>query len=130
MIKNNCPQIYPRLKKQFGVNWSDGLIITYYPNIYWIGGNALPPEKVVHESTHLRQQAKYGVEKWWDEYLANPVFRLEQEKEAYINEVNYIRRTVLNRQERFKLIDEIARCLSGSMYGNLVTYHEAINLLR
>lgn len=130
MIINTPPAIYPRIKKQFGDFWDKGLIITYYPNIYWIGGDRLPLRKVVHENVHIRQQARYGVEKWWDDFISNKEFRLSQEVEAYQEEVKYIRSNVPNKQTRFKLIDEIAKDLSGKLYGRMISYNDALALFK
>jgi hypothetical protein len=130
MIKDTCPPIYQRLKKEFNVSWNDGIIITYFPDIYWKGGDALSKEKIAHEKTHLRQQEDMGVKLWWDKYITDKEFRLSQEIEAYKNEVSYIRQTVKDREKCFKMIHQIALDLSSSIYGNICSYAEAMKLLK
>lgn len=130
MIIDQPPAIYKRLKEQFGVKWGDGIIITYFPNIYWVDGETLSDEKRAHEQTHLRQQEKMGVELWWDKYCVDSNFRLSQEIEAYKNEIEYLRRIVPDRNKRFKMINQIAKDLSSSIYGNICSYQEAMILLK
>lgn len=130
MIIKTSPKIYKKLHKQFGVNWNDGIIITYAPNIYWIGGDKLPEEKIVHENTHIRQQLRAGVDIWWDMYCNDEKFRLSQELEAYTNEVAFIKSKIKDKNKRFKLIHQICLDISSSIYGNIISYEEALKLFK
>lgn len=130
MIIDQPPIIYKRLRKEFHVSWEDGVIITYFPHIYWRGGDQLPQEKVAHEKVHLRQQEKLTPEVWWDRFFTDKEFRLQQEVEAYKSEIEYLRRMVPDRNKRFKMIQSIAKDLSGFIYGNMCTYQEAMILLK
>lgn len=129
MLIHTPAPVYQKLKEKFGVDWHKGLIMSYAPNIHY-KYDTLSDEKWEHEMTHVRQQTAYGLEKWWEDYIADPKFRLSQEIEAYRNEVNFIRKTINDREYRFKLIRQIAKDLSSSMYGNIISCEDAINLFR
>lgn len=122
------PPIYERLVKAFGINWNRGVIIAYGDTIYC--KRKLTQAKIVHEKTHLKQQAGMGVEAWWDKYIEDPQFRLLQEIEAYTNEIEWIKDNIYNMHERKALVDKIVLDLSSSMYGSIVTQEEAYNLLQ
>jgi len=89
------------------------------------GSKTLPLHLVVHEQTHLAQQRRAGgVEAWWRLYLSDGGFRLEQEVEAYRAQLG-----AMNRQERRRLRCKLARDLAGPMYGHVVAYERALELL-
>lgn len=120
------PAIYDTLHEVFGVEWDDGLIITYGDTIY----SKFPISKDLekHEAVHVRQQEAYGVESWWDRYLIDPAFRFEQESEAYRTQVNYINNTESNREIRFKKKQNIVNDMV-SMYGSMCTRQEALRVV-
>ena len=125
---NQKPAIYKTLQDRFGINWESGIIIAYYPNIYC--KYALDDLKLVHENTHLEQQRLYGVEAWWERYLEDPNFRTLQEAEAYKNEADFAKKIMRDRNKLARYIDRIAKDLSSSIYGNIVTYSQARDLLK
>ena len=122
---NKKPPIYDRCVEMFGVNWDDGVIFTYGDTIYC--KNDIPEHKILHESVHIKQQGDES-DKWWDKYFEDVNFRLQQEIEAYLAE-NKILNKIKDRNTRFKLKEFNARCLSGKMYGNIISYQEAIKIL-
>ncbi|HEB41825.1 MAG TPA: hypothetical protein ENI08_02275 [Candidatus Dependentiae bacterium] len=85
---------------------------------------------MAHERTHVRQQTAYGVEAWWNKYFESAEFRRSQELEAYRNEARWIRENTSCRNKRFKLIQQVARDLSSAIYGNVITYGEAMSKLQ
>ena len=112
-ISNQPPpdEIYKKAQEKWGVNFEAGVIFTYGDTIY------------------AKNQAFYGKEMWWYRYLKDDDFRLAQELEAYRNQVKWFNNNIKNRNERFKMINKIARDLSGSMYGNIVSYQEALRII-
>ncbi len=124
-FSNEKPPIYERCVAAFGpmVDWDDGIIFTYGDTIHCKGD--IPPDLVVHESVHIRQQTAMGADKWWDKYLVDAAFRLSQEVEAYKAQVKWIYANVKDRNESFRLRAKIYGFLSSSLYGNLVTSAEA-----
>lgn len=106
----------------------DRVVFTFYPNIYVPGEKRLPPDVYVHETVHLKQQEAYGVEKWWDQYIYDPVFRLEQELEAY-----GVQLALYNdgRSRVFEYMkDRLAQDLSSEFYGRLISFGEAASKIR
>ena len=131
IIKNTPPTdfyIYERAKKQFGVNFYEGIVFTVGQNIHSILD--LTPDLIVHEQTHIRQQLFYGIEKWWDRYFIDNQFRFEQELEAYRAQYKFIKKHTQNRFIVFKHLQNSAFCLSGKMYGNICDFNKAFLLIK
>jgi hypothetical protein len=99
------------------------IVFTYGDTVYVPSGATIEPDLAIHEAVHVQQQSK-PVE-WWDRYLTDVQFRLDQEVEAYQAQYKYIRR-FYNRDKRRKIIKTIASDLSGEMYGKIITKEEAI----
>lgn len=127
-VLHKKPNIYDVLHNKFGVEWDNGIIITVYPYVYC--KFELPPDKIVHESIHLRQQKAMTPQIWWQKFLDDPSFRLEQEVEAHRREAQFIRKNIKDRNAAFHYVREIAQNLSSKIYGELVTYSEAMALLK
>jgi hypothetical protein len=83
-VVNVRPPNYARIVETFGP-LPPSVVFAYGDTIYAPGASGpLPPDLVVHEETHFRQQAEVGgPATWWERYLADPEFRLLQEVEAY-----------------------------------------------
>ena len=111
-----------RYKKYFPIG--DKTIIAYYPDIY--SNNSLTPDLLVHESTHLRQQQKLGLNSWVDKYLEDPTFRLNQEIEAYNNQIQSFK----DKNQRLKSKIWASETLSSSLYNNIITKEEAYKILK
>lgn len=120
------PEIYQTLHDKFGVEWENGIIITYGDTVYC--KNPLRPDLVIHETIHCYQQEK-DPKAWWDKYLEDPKFRLSQEVEAYKAQIKFIKDVVKDREKRFKMIHMLRVDLSGPTYGNICTYNETRELL-
>jgi len=127
-ISHRKPEIYESCHKVFGVNWDQGIIITYGDTIYFSEKFSLSPDLEVHESTHIRQQTEIGKEKWWEKYFEDPKFRLSQELEAYKNQVNYLRENC-SRQYRRSTERKIYKDMA-TIYGDMCSEEEARKLLQ
>lgn len=127
-LSNHIPAIYPRLKKAFGISWDKGIIITYGEGVYC--KHPLPDYKIAHEQVHVEQQLAIGADKWWNKYIADKEFRLAQEIEAYQVEFNFIKTHMAGSSERDEIIDRIYRALSSSIYGNIISYEEAKQIIK
>ena len=127
ILSKEKPQIYETLHKIFGVEWDNGVIITYGDTVYCKFD--LGWDKRVHEAVHVRQQKEMGAEAWWNRYLEDTEFRLSQELEAYKEEVKFLRQNIKDRNQLFRAIRQVSLDLSGSMYGNIISYGEAFKIL-
>lgn len=126
-ITNEIPAIYERLREKFGVDWDSGVIIACFPLVHC--KVALSADKIVHESVHLLEQEKMGVEIWWDLFLSDQGFRLEQEVMAYRREAAFIRKNIKDRNVVAKFVHSMAATLSSPMYGSICSYQEAMIML-
>jgi len=103
-------------------------VYAYGDTIYSPSGTNLPPDLVRHEETHFAQQQRIGgPDAWWEKYLSDPAFRLEQEIEAY--RAQYEMLALLSRKERRQRLAHICKSLSSAMYGRLVTAEQARALI-
>lgn len=108
-------------KHRFDV--TERTIFAYDDNIY--SDFPLTRDLIIHEATHHRQQADVGLDKWVELYLSDDKFRLDQEVEAYRNQLRS-----MNRKERRSSIKDCAYYLSSKLYGNIINYNEALALLK
>jgi len=86
----------------------------------------LTPDLLVHENTHLKQQAEIGVKEWVYDFLYIPAKRLEYELEAYRKQLESIK----DRNHKTRVRFESAKNLSSSLYGNIIDYEDALDLLK
>jgi len=125
-IVNTPPPNYKEIQKHFpDANYEKGVLFTYGNTCYC---KSITLDLVVHEETHTRQQT--NPDEWWNKYFTDKQFRLEQEVEAYRNQWIYIDNNVKDRNQKARMLHQIAVDLSGSLYGNLVSYSEAISLIK
>ena len=130
-IKYKIPNkfgIYERAVKQFGVDFDKGIVFTIGNKIY--ANQDLPDHLIIHEKTHIQQQAKMGVEKWWNQYFECKEFRFIEETKAYQNQYKFARNKYGDTKQVAKMLKHSAECLSGSMYGNLCDYKTAKDLIQ
>lgn len=105
-------------------------IFAYSHTIYSPSGTKLPPELIAHEEVHFRQQDKVGVREWWNRFLIDTEFRLEQEVEAHRVEWRTYRRHNKDRNHRASFLAQLSRRLASPMYGGLITAAQAQKLIR
>lgn len=110
-----------KYKEKFAI--TDRTIFAYDKEIY--SNYELPHHLLIHELKHLEQQNRIGVDMWVDKYLNIPEFRLNEEVEAYQAELGTIR----DRNLRYRHKMDCAQKLSSDLYGNIITYQEALKLL-
>ncbi len=110
-------------KKHFNIIPS---ICFTYGDTYYTDFAPIPPDFLVHEQHHTKQQISYGVDKWWERYFIDPKFRLEQELECYQVQLNSIKDRNLRFRRRLQVIDDLA----SDIYGGIVTKGELHTLLK
>lgn len=119
------PPVYEECSKRFGIKWEDGVAFTYGNTIHC---KETPSEDlIVHEMVHIEQQAKIGKELWWKRYFDEPVFRLEQEVEAYRKQLQFINERY-NRFTRRLMFIKIVEYLT-TMYGGICSRKDAVRML-
>ena len=121
----NKPPVFAECQKAFKIPY--GTVWTYGNCIYNPDGILIPDHVIAHETVHGGQQ-KYDdtvAKLWWQRYMADPQFRLEQELEAYSQQYKFICGRIKDRNDRARNLHRLACDLSGGMYGNIIGYAEA-----
>ncbi|MFL6827739.1 MAG: hypothetical protein ACJ8E2_14875 [Bradyrhizobium sp.] len=128
-IVNDWPPNFELIRKRFPIGRHT--IFTYGDSIYNPRNTELDEHIVRHEAVHGQQQADYagGPAAWWDRYIADPAFRLEQELEAYRVQWEFIKTEVTDRNRRFQILNLLAGELSSPLYGSLISRAEAIQAI-
>lgn len=133
-ISKEKPACFEKLQKAFGINWEKGIIITYGDTVYTSNPRNLTPDLIIHEEVHIRQQARMNdgkdsmfKDEWVDRFISDPVFRLEQEIEAYRAQLGYIQQNYNRKLRRF-LESKIVHDMVHS-YENMCTADQARRLL-
>lgn len=122
------PEIYFDLKSKFGVDWDKGIVIAYGDTIY--SKDPIPDHLFVHEKTHITQQRKLGAREWYRRYITEDSFRLQQEIEAYQNQVRFIKINIRDREKKNKMVIKLAHDLSGKIYGNILSFDDALKIIQ
>lgn len=126
-IKNEKPPNWDKIIKFFDVEGKD-VVFAYGDTIYCPKGGEVPEHLMVHETVHSKQQGD-DPEGWWDRYIEDKEFRLEQEVQAYATQYTYIKRLYRTKiSDGF--LDEVALDLSSDIYGNIVDFQKAHTLIR
>lgn len=103
----------------------DEVAFPYKGKIY--ANKELPEELLEHEKVHFKQQEEIGDDIWEERYLTEPNFRVQMELEAYKKQLTYFK---INRDIYDIARVQIAKVLSSPMYGNILTYKKAYQLLK
>lgn len=129
LIKAYPPNYQDIIKALPAVKRRPNGVFTYAPNVYYPGGSSLSYDLEQHEATHIQQQnnTEGGPAAWWERYLEDPEFRLEQELEAY--RVQFKAAEIYNRGQRRVLLNKIAGDLSSAMYGKILTKAQALEAI-
>lgn len=101
-----------------------GVIFCYGKCIYNPTGVIIPPHLIKHEEVHSEQQGK-DPDEWWKKYIADPVFRLEQEIPAHQVEWQEYMKHHPDRPHRRFYLRQLSHRLAGRLYGNLITVANA-----
>lgn len=117
------------LKKTFKVD-ENNLIISYGDRIF-VKGKRLSPDLLVHELTHCDRQGfkEDTAKRWWERYMREVQFRLEEEVIAYKNQYEYCLKVYKDRNKQAKILWSLAGHLAGSQYGNLISHSDAMLLI-
>lgn len=122
----NIEKIYDRFPDVRGKN----AVFAYGNKIYNPGRDAVSKDVMVHEEVHEKQQAahKGGVEGWWQQYLDDAPFRLQQELEAYAAQFRWYSMAATRRKSDaflYRIASDLAH-----MYGLKISVGEAESRIR
>lgn len=124
---------YPPVWKQvLAANMSpnpEKVIFTYGDIIYVPSGQEVPDHLLEHERTHSEQQGD-DPKGWWEKYLHDKDFRLNQEVEAYAMQYDFICLRVKDRNQRHRVLLDLAGIFSSATYGAVVGRTDAMNMIK
>lgn len=89
----------------------------------------IPTFLMVHESVHAARQ-KDDPAGWWERYIADAMFRLKEEVQAHKAELAAVNVTVRDRNRRARNLSVTAKRLAAPLYGGMIHYADALELLR
>lgn len=132
-IIHDWPPNIDAIRERFG-KLPAGVLFCWGDYIYWPngGGRTLPDHLIAHEMVHQSQQWEHpqGVTGWWEDYLTDDVFRLQQELEAHQAEWLVAQHELRDPNARSQHLNTMASRLASPMYGKMVTFSEAKKLIR
>jgi len=121
----------PSFLKPFGILYNSAQAIF---NTIWIPkylldrinqGDINSLSIIEHEKTHILRAQKYGMFKWYLMYCFSNSFRLKEEIEAIRIEFKYLKKNNIIPDYEKK-----AKWLSSLIYLNMISYDEALNVLK
>ena len=128
-ILNELPPIYDSLI-QAGMNPDlRSTVFTYGDILYNPSGRLIPDYLIKHEEVHSKQQGD-NPDVWWDRYLQDLYFRIEQETEAYARQYDFICSFEHDRNKRAKILWQLSASLSGPMYGKVIVLFAAMKMIK
>lgn len=114
------PPNYKEVNAAFNVRGKP-VIFCYGNVIYNPMSTAVGPELIAHERVHSVRQGNSPAN-WWRRYIDSPEFRLNEEIPAHQVEFQFLGDT--------RSLRQIAERLSSPLYGNLVSFEEAIEIVQ
>lgn len=128
-IKNERPPIYEALYRAGLRPDLENTVFTYGDTIYNPSAREIPNHLIEHEKTHILQQGD-DPDGWWNRYIQDPYFRIDQEVEAYANQYKFICHKVKDRNARHKILLQFANSLSSPRYGGIILSQDAYKMIK
>ena len=104
-------------------------VFTVGDTIYNPSGREIPDHLIVHEEIHSEQQGD-NPKGWWNRYITDPYFRVDQEVKAYATQYWFICKGLKDKNARYKVLYQLAESLSSVRYGAVVTRTAAMKLIK
>lgn len=118
------PPNFDKLVAVFPQCVEPGVIFAYGGKIYAPSETEISRELDAHERVHIERQGD-DPDAWWDRYLVDKEFRLEEEVLAHRAEFKQFCRRQVDPVKRRREQIRIAKKLSSALYGNLITSEAA-----
>lgn len=131
IIKNEKPPIWNDACAAFRVN-PKNTVFTYGDIVYNPSGQVVSEDVLVHEAVHGDQQQhnSEAAALWWGRYLRDDGFRVDQEARAYGKQLAFLYTKFKDRNRRVRILFDLARVLSGPLYGSSTSHADAILLIK
>ncbi len=126
-IVNSVPPNYSNIQRI--IDPPKDAVFPYGNILYNPSGEEIPPDIQYHENTHCHRQKKYpSPELWWQKWLLDKEFRLEEELIAFSAQLKFIKQFYPNKAVK-EALEEMAENLSTN-YKLDLNKHEAATLIR
>ena len=131
-ISYSNPPVWDKIIEKFGIKDGDPIFATYGDCLYSPSGIEPTDDLLVHEMCHAEQQAhsEDTAKLWWQNYMYDPVWRVEQEAEAYGAQYAFLCAKYKDRNKRANILWDLAGILAGPIYGNATDRISAQKLIR
>lgn len=124
------PPIYSEIAAVFRIHERRDVVFSFGPHMYNPYAAHIPDEIVVHEAIHGARQGRGDkVLDWWQRYMEDQAFRLDEEIHAHRAEYRWLLEHG-NRQQRRRACKQVSGKLAGPLYGRLTTAKKASRLLK
>lgn len=131
-IVDGYPPNFEKIKRAFPMAIRLGIVFAYHDAMYAPGIKEIPYPIKCHENIHLLRQGTTieSAEAWWDEYINDPVFRLEEEILAHKAEYKALTELYPSKQQKMMCLREVAEKLAAPLYGRIINVKSAQLLLK
>lgn len=124
VVNGRHPPNIDKIDAKFNVKDQKNILYCYGQEIFNPSKCEVPEHIFVHEMVHSVRQGS-DVEGWWDRYISDPVFRLDEEIVAHRAEWGQYVKNNLDKNQRIRYFNFICYRLSGELYDRLLTFPEA-----
>ena len=128
-IENKLPPNFDQIVNSGMRPNRDATVFTYGDVIYNPSCRDIPPDLIKHEEKHSKQQGD-NPSVWWDRYIKEPYFRIDQETEAYAAQYDHVCGNVKDRNYRNGFLLQLADILSSPLYGSLIKKADATKMIK
>lgn len=125
------PPMFEEIDRVFHVR-GQPVVFTWGTRVYNPTGIKVMPQIIAHEAVHSERQTdstgqndEARLRKWWERYLEDPEFRLDEEIHAHRGEYRWLANQTRDRNTRNRYLLHVARKLAAPLYGGLITAREA-----
>lgn len=125
-VLNINPPNFEKIAAKFTLKGLE--VFTYGDTIYNPGNGIITSDLEAHEAVHMKEQGEAPAA-WWEKYLIDPQFRLNQELKAYREQRRVYMQGPHTRNDIALFTYKLARDLASPMYGNLLSVLEAHKLI-
>lgn len=126
-VKKEYPPNIETIRKFF--NPPKGTYFTFGDTLYNPDNSPIDKPLEEHEKMHMKQQKEYGKEKWWARYCVDAAFRLSQELPCYQVQYREGKKLIKDKNQLMRWKVMLAKSLSSELYGNIITFQQAVNAI-
>lgn len=130
------PPLFKRIAETFPVKGKQGILYAWGDRIYNPSGVKIPPSLLAHEELHGKRQLyiktrdwEKTIRNWWEKYLTDPEFRLNEEVLAHRVEAADFISWAHTDVTYSNYLNMMAERLSSPLYGSLVSKDRAMRLI-